>query len=166
MASYLRPSPPIWTVGSSTPPTTCALVMTRRSAKTKPEPSRTLPQLRAVPITFTMERFARTATALRARAGSGGSTSVIGSFANGLKTCGKPLRARTVEKSANQVSAWEGSACETPCSTLEPRTSRPSVGRVVPASADPISQATSSIATTLTRAPPVASSARAGDQVM
>lgn len=33
-------------------------------------------------------------------------------------------------------------------------------------SAEPISQATRSMATTLTRAPPVASSARAGDQVM
>ncbi|GAA2932631.1 hypothetical protein GCM10020221_30540 [Streptomyces thioluteus] len=42
----------------------------------------------------------------------------------------------------------------------------PSVGREVPARAEPISQATSSMATTLTSAPPVASSARAGDQVM
>ena len=49
---------------------------------------------------------------------------------------------------------------------MELRTSLPSVGREVPARAEPISQATSSIATTLTSAPPVASSARAGDQVM
>jgi hypothetical protein len=37
---------------------------------------------------------------------------------------------------------------------------------VVVASAEPMSQATSSIASTLTSAPPVASRARAGDQVM
>lgn len=91
---------------------------------------------------------------------------MIGSFANGLKTWGKPFCARTEEKSANQVSARVGSARETPSSTLEPRTSLPSVGSVVPARAEPISQATRSIATTLTRAPPVASRARAGDQVM
>ncbi|CAM5263320.1 hypothetical protein SCYAM73S_03215 [Streptomyces cyaneofuscatus] len=42
----------------------------------------------------------------------------------------------------------------------------PSVGSEVRASGRAISQATSSMATTLTRAPPVASSARAGDQVM
>ena len=49
---------------------------------------------------------------------------------------------------------------------MELRTSLPSVGSDVPARAEPISQATSSIATTLTSAPPVASRARAGDQVM
>lgn len=37
---------------------------------------------------------------------------------------------------------------------------------MVPARAEPISQATSSMATTFTSAPPVASRARAGDQVM
>lgn len=99
-------------------------------------------------------------------AGSGGLTSVMGSLANGLKTCGKPFWARTEEKSANQVLAWEGSARDTPSSTLELRTSLPSVGSVVPARAEPISQATRSIATTFTRAPPVASRALAGDQVM
>ncbi len=152
MASYVRPSPPICTTGSSTPPTTWALVMTRRSSKTKPVPSRTLPQLVAVPVTLTMERCARAATGLPASAGSGGRTSVMGSLANGLKTCGKPFCARTEEKSANQMSAWSGSARDTPSSTLEPRTSLPSVGSVVPARAEPISQATRSIATTLTRA--------------
>lgn len=82
-------------------------------------------------MTLTMEAWARVATALEARAGSGGWTSLIGSFAKGLKTCGKPFCARTEEKSANQVSACEGSARETPSSTLELRTSLPSVGRVV-----------------------------------
>ncbi len=66
----------------------------------------------------------------------------------------------------NQVSACGGQHPRHPGSTLELRTSLPTVGSVVPARAEPISQATSSIATTLTRAPPVASRARAGDQVM
>lgn len=83
-----------------------------------------------------------------------------------MKTCGKPFCARTEEKSANQVPACWGITRDTPSSTLELRTSLPSVGRDVPASAEPISQATSSIARTLTSAPPVASSALAGDQVM
>ncbi|CAM5229825.1 hypothetical protein SGLAM104S_06264 [Streptomyces glaucescens] len=153
-------------MGSSTPPTTCAFVITRRSANTKPVPSRTFPQLCAVPTTFTMERWARPATGLPASAGSGGWTLVMGSLANGLKTCGKPFCASTEEKSANHVSACAGSARETPSSTLELRTSLPTVGSVVPARAEPISQATSSMATTLTRAPPLASRARAGDHVM
>ncbi|MGX1242845.1 hypothetical protein RKD46_003949 [Streptomyces pseudovenezuelae] len=66
----------------------------------------------------------------------------------------------------NQVSASAGSTSCMPRSTLEPRTSLPTVGIVVCASMAPISQATRSIARTLTRAPPVASRARAGDQVM
>ena len=85
---------------------------------------------------------------------------------NGVKTWGKPFCVRTEEKSANQVLASGGITRDTPSSTLELRTSLPSVGKEVPARADPISQATSSIARTLTSAPPVASSARAGDQVM
>ena len=113
-----------------------------------------------------MERWALVATALPARAGSGGWTSRIGSSENGLKTCGKPFCARTEVKSLNQVLDCAGSTWSIPTSTLEPRTSRPSVGSVVWARAEPISQATSSMATTLTRAPPVASSARAGDHVM
>ncbi len=91
---------------------------------------------------------------------------MIGSLEKGLKTCGKPFCARTERKSANQEPACSGRARSTPWSTLEPRTSLPTVGRVVPASSPPISQATRSMATTLTTAPPVASSARAGVQVM
>ena len=48
--------------------------------KTKPVPSRTLPQLGAVPTTLTMDCCARAATGLLASAGSGGGTSVIGSL--------------------------------------------------------------------------------------
>ena len=68
-------------------------------------PSRTLPQLWAVPTTLTMDFWARAATGLPASAGSGARTSVMGSLANGLKTCGKPFCARTEEKSVNQVDA-------------------------------------------------------------
>ena len=53
----------------------------------------------------------------------------MGSLANGLKTCGKPFCARTEEKSVNQVAACVGITRETPSSTLELRTSLPSVGR-------------------------------------
>lgn len=135
--------------------------MTRRSANTKPEPSRTLPQLGAWPVTLTMERLAVCTTGLFASLGSGGWTSVIGSFENGVKTCGKPFCASAEEKSANQEFACVGRALDTPSRTLELRTSLPSVGSVVLTRADPMSQATRSIATTFTTAPPVASRARA-----
>lgn len=119
-----------------------------------------------MPTTLTIEFLARAATGLPTRAGSGALTSVIGSLANGLKTCGKPFCARTEEKSWNQLGACSGITRSTPSRTEDWRTSLPRVGSEVPASSRPIIQATSSMATTLTRAPPVASRARAGDHVM
>ncbi len=101
-----------------------------------------------------------------ASAGSGCGTEVIGSFENGEKTCGKPPCASTVEKSENQVLACGGTTRETPNITLDSRTSLLTVGSEVPATREPSSQATISIARTFTSAPPVASRARAGDQVM
>lgn len=117
-------------------------------------------------MTLTMERLAVTATRLFTSAGSGGGVSRTGSLENGLKTCGKPFSARTEVKLSNQVSACAGSTSCTPASTVDCRTSLPTVGIVVRARAEPSSQATRSMATTLTRAPPVASRARAGDHVM
>ncbi len=93
--------------------------MTRRSAKTKPVPSRTLPQSGAVPITLTMERLAPAATGLFTRAGSGGSVSGIDSLENGLKTCGKPFSPRTEVKLSNQFSAPAGSTSCTPASSVD-----------------------------------------------
>ncbi len=87
---------------------------------------------------------------------------MIGSCSKGLKTCGKPLRASALEKSENQFGASPGSASWTPLSTLDVRTCLETVGSDVPASADPISQATSSIEITLTTEPPAASRTLAG----
>lgn len=82
------------------------------------------------------------------------STWVIGSCSKGLNTCGKPLRASTLEKSENQFGASEGRVSWTPPRIAEVRTCLETVGRDVPASAEPISQATSSIEITLTTVPP------------
>ena len=90
--------------------------------------------------------------------GSGAGTSVIGSFENGAEDLREAVLRERRGEVVNQVSACSGTTRETPSSTLELRTSLPSVGSAVPARAEPISQATSSIATTLTSAPPVASS--------
>lgn len=132
MPSYSLPSPPTCTVGSPTPPTTCALVITLPGAKTKPVPSSTLLQLGAVPTTFTIEALACSLTGLVASPGSGALTSVMGSLEKGLNTWGKPLRASVELKSENHVLAWAGRTRDTPRSTLELRTSLPSVGSEVP----------------------------------
>jgi hypothetical protein len=129
-------------------------------------PSSTFPQRVASPTTFAMLRRAWATTGLFASFGSGAGTALIGSLEKGEKTCGSPFCASVDENSLNQLSACGGSTRETPSSTLELRTCLLSVGSDVPARADPMSHATSSIARTLTRAPPVASTARAGDQVM
>ena len=68
--------------GSSTPATTCALVMTRPGANTKPEPSTPRSQ-DATPMTLTTLSDACLTPGSRRVASSGGSTAVMRSSSNG-----------------------------------------------------------------------------------
>src|SRR5690606_17305802 len=78
------------TVTLVVPATTCAFVITRSGAITKPEPSSARWQLGATPRMRSTLCCSEAATGLASTLGSGGSTAVIGGLPNGPITSGRP----------------------------------------------------------------------------
>src|ERR671920_1039340 len=89
-ASYSSPS--AVTTGSLTPASTCALVITRSRAYTKPEPSICREHDGATPLTCTTEPDTEVTTGLESRAWSGAATSGTSVGVSGSRTSGSPLR--------------------------------------------------------------------------
>src|SRR3954447_16570264 len=86
LAWYCLPSAS--TTGFSTPARTCALVITRSGAYTKPEPSICREQDGAIPVIFTTDPLTDVTTGLFCRAWSGGGTSRAWVGVRGSRTSG------------------------------------------------------------------------------
>lgn len=142
------------------PATTCALVITRSSAYTKPDPSIRREQLGADPSTFTTERWPLLTTSEPASAGSGGSTCRAWVRRNPSKTSGKPLVSTVSRSAVESCCAWSGSTRSTTLSSALLRTEAASQGSEEEPSGTATSQATSSTAKSETNAPPMSSTRR------
>ena len=97
--------------------------------------------------------------------GVGGSTGRIRSGASPANTVGSPLSSSTRRNDENSVCAWSGTTSSIAVMTRESLICRDSVGTGPGRSALARNQVTSSIATTLTKAPRPASTTRTGRQV-
>jgi hypothetical protein len=91
---------------------------------------------------------------------------MIRSGANGSRYCGKKLEPTTSLNASSACSAWPGITSSTCPSTSEERTWLLIPGRLDPLTATPSAHATTSTAAVLSTAPPTASSARTGCQVI
>src|SRR5262245_56602070 len=163
VASYFLS--PTSTVGFSTPATTCAFVITRWGAYTKPEPSRPR-EHEATPVILAILLYAACTAGSRPVVLSGGRTGRIRSGTNGSRNRGNRSVLTTSLNACSARSAPAGMIWSTLASTFEPRTADVTDGIRAPLTATPSTHATTSTETAARTPPPSASIARTGRQLI
>src|SRR5690606_8821074 len=148
------------TVTLVVPATTCAFVITRSGAITKPEPSSARWQLGATPRMRSTLCCSEAATGLASTLGSGGSTAVIGGLPNGPITSGRPEVLSNRENSLGTRRSQFGATPSTSASTREPLMAVAMAGWEEVASGSASSQAVTSTATACKPAPTTLSTPR------
>lgn len=142
------------------PATTCALVITRSGAATKPLPSSCREHDGALPRILTTRSCTCRTTGLLCNAGSGGPTSVTGVLPNGPSTSGNPESESNRRSWSGRERAAAGITESTARSTPEPFTAETRPGKLADASGSAISQAAMTTVIACTTAPSVESTRR------